>query len=164
LALAHKGRLEDAKEELESLKKIAPEMAKLPTTPAGPENAAKIPQIMAQMMEAHLALAGNDRVTAIEHLKQAVAIEDTMDYNEPPDWFMPARETLGGTLLRAGKAADAEQVFRRDLEVNARSPRSLFGLAESLKAQHKDHDAEWVQRAFEEAWKDADAKLSVEEL
>jgi tetratricopeptide (TPR) repeat protein len=139
-------------------------MAKLPTTLAGPENAAKIPQIMAHMIEAHLALAAKDNAAALEHLKQAVAIEDTMDYNEPPDWFMPARETLGGTLLRAGKPAEAEQVFRRDLEVNARSPRSLFGLAESLKAQRKDHDAEWVQRAFDEAWQGAEVKLTVEEL
>ena len=164
LAFAQAGKFDDAKAELDALNKIAPEMAKLPTTPAGPENAGKIPQIMAHMIQAHIALAQKDNDAAVKHLEEAVTIEDTMDYNEPPDWFMPARETLGGTLLRSGKATEAEQVFRRDLEVNARSPRSLFGLTESLKAQHKDHDAEWVQRSFDESWQGAEVKLTVEEL
>jgi tetratricopeptide (TPR) repeat protein len=164
LAFADKGRADEAKKELAALQKSATEMAKIPTTPAGPENAGKIPQIMAHVLEARIALAGKDNDTAIHHLQEAVPIEDSMDYNEPPDWFMPVRETLGGVLLRSGKAAEAEQIFRRDLEINARNPRSIFGLMESLKAQHRDHDAEWVQREFEAGWKDADAKLTVEEL
>jgi tetratricopeptide (TPR) repeat protein len=164
LAFAKQGRMDEAKKELAELQRSASEMAKIPTTPAGPENAGKIPQIMAHVLEAQIALAGKDSDAAIHHLKEAVPVEDSMDYNEPPDWFMPVRETLGGVLLQSGKAAEAEQVFRRDLEINARNPRSIFGLMESLKAQHKDHDAEWVQREFETGWKDADVKLTVEGL
>ena len=52
---------------------------------------------------------------------------------------------LGGILLREGNAAEAEKVFRADLEKNARSGRSLFGLRESLKSQKKNWEAEaWV--------------------
>lgn len=50
------------------------------------------------------------------------------------DWYHPVRESLGGALLRAGGAAEAEAVFRANLERNPRNPRSLFGLAESLRA------------------------------
>jgi hypothetical protein len=74
------------------------------------------------------------------------------------------RETLGGVLLRSGQAAEAEKVFRADLERNRRSGRSLFGLRESLKAQKKIYDAEMVDQQFKAAWKNADVTLRVEDL
>jgi len=83
---------------------------------------------------------------------------------EPKDWYIPARETLGGVLLRSRLYADAEKVFRADLERNARSGRSLFGLVESLKGQGKTYDAQMVELEFQEAWKNADTKLRVEDL
>jgi hypothetical protein len=85
-------------------------------------------------------------------------------YNEPADWYYPVRESLGGTLLREGKAADAEAVFRRDLEMNPRSGRSLFGLWQSLVAQKRDADAAWVKKQFDSAWANADVELTVGSL
>lgn len=67
-------------------------------------------------------------------------------------------------MLRDGQNAKAEKVFREDIEKNPRNPRSLFGLMESLSAQKKLSDADWVRRAFESAWKNADVKLRVEDL
>jgi len=74
------------------------------------------------------------------------------------------RESLGAALLLSGKAADAERVFRDDLARHPRNARSLFGLLESLTTQGKSADAEWVKRAFDEAWKDADTTLTIEAL
>jgi hypothetical protein len=74
------------------------------------------------------------------------------------------RETLGGVLLRAGNYAEAERVFRADLERNKRNGRSLFGLLETLKAQKKTEAVSAVQKEFEAAWKNADTKLTVAEL
>ena len=74
------------------------------------------------------------------------------------------REALGGALLVAGNAAEAERVFRADLEQHPRNPRSLYGLAESLKKQGKSADAAWVQAQFETAWKDADTKIALGDL
>jgi hypothetical protein len=85
-------------------------------------------------------------------------------YDEPPQWFHPVRESLGGFMLRSGNYADAEKVFRADLERNKHSGRSLFGLMESLKAQKKTQAAAIVQKEFESAWKNADTKLSIAEL
>lgn len=85
-----------------------------------------------------------------------------MPYDEPPIWFYPVRESLGAALVLAGKPHDAERVFREDLERHPRNPRSLFGLHESLVKQGKDADAAWVQRAFEEAWRNADVRLTLE--
>jgi hypothetical protein len=91
-------------------------------------------------------------------------VQDGLAYNEPPDWYYPVRETLGGALLRDGQAAEAEKAFRDDLARNPRNGRSLFGLWQSLKAQNMTADAEWARREFEAAWKDADSQLSVGDL
>ena len=67
-------------------------------------------------------------------LQEAVAIQDTLKYDEPADWFFPVRESLGAALLMNGDAAGAEKVFREDLDRNPRNPRSLFGLQQALKS------------------------------
>jgi hypothetical protein len=71
------------------------------------------------------------------------------------------RESLGGFLLRSGNYAEAERVFRADLERNKHGGRSLFGLMESLKAQKQTSDATVIQKEFAAAWKNADTKLNV---
>ena len=70
-------------------------------------------------------------------LTDAVAVQDTLKYGEPPDWFFPVRESLGAAMLMNGDAAGAEKVFRNDLERNPRNPRSLWGLEQALRAQKK---------------------------
>ncbi|MFB3921358.1 MAG: hypothetical protein ACE145_06520 [Terriglobia bacterium] len=115
-------------------------------------------------LDARMAAAEGDRKLAIDHWRKAVEIEDSLNYGEPPEWYYPVRESLGGELLRDGQSAEAERVFRADLERNPRNPRSLFGLMESLKAQKKLTDADFVRRQFEAAWRNADLALRVEDL
>ncbi len=124
----------------------------------------KIMNIADKVLAARLAAAKKDDAAAIDLLKQAVAMQDALAYDEPPTWFAPVREMLGGALLKSGDAAGAEKVFRADLEINKRNGRSLFGLMESLKAQKKDYAAQLVQRQYEEAWKKADSKLKLQDL
>ena len=77
---------------------------------------------------------------------------------------MPVRELLGGALMANGDHAEAEKVFRADLEKHPRNGRSLFGLMESLKAQGKRSAAEFVKIEFDAAWKNADIRLNVKDL
>ena len=121
-------------------------------------------QIPKLILDARIAEAHGDRKAAIESLRKAVAIEDTLPYNEPPTWFYPVRESLGGVLLRDGQAAKAEKVFREDLAKNPRNGRSLYGLWQSLAAQSKTADADWAHKEFEAAWKDADTQLTAGDL
>ena len=107
---------------------------------------------------------GGDRAAAIETWTKAVEAEDAFAYDEPPGWYYPVRESLGAALLRDGRAAEAEQVFRADLERTPRNPRSLFGLSEALEAQKKDADARWARAQFQAAWKNADVRLRLEDL
>jgi tetratricopeptide (TPR) repeat protein len=116
------------------------------------------------VLDARMAEARGDRTHAIALWKQAVATLDTFAYNEPADWYYPVRESLGGALLRNGQPAEAEAVFRRDLEKNPGSGRSLFGLWQSLVLEHRPDDAAFVKTQFDEAWKHATITLRVEDL
>jgi tetratricopeptide (TPR) repeat protein len=113
---------------------------------------------------AKIAVMKKNFPAAILMLREAVTVQDALNYNEPPDWLYPERESLGAALLLKGDAAEAEQVFRDDLARMPRNPRSLFGLSAALKAQKRDYDAQFVDQQFRDAWKKADTELRVEDL
>lgn len=130
----------------------------------GFSSASTVLKIAELVLDAKIAAAKHDNKSAIEFLNQATQVQDSLNYDEPPNWFFPVRESLGGALLLNHEYKEAEKVFRADLKQNLRNGRSLFGLLESLKAQGRKSDAEWVQREFETAWKNADTQLRVEDL
>jgi tetratricopeptide (TPR) repeat protein len=164
MALAGKGRISEAEAEY----KIVSEAEK--ATP--PDAIFQMPinnktkdilKIAENVLGAQVALAKKDDDAALNLLREAVAVQDTLKYDEPQDWFFPVRESLGGALLISGDAKGAEQVFRDDLARNPRNPRSLFGLHRALKAQDRNSDAWFVEQEFRKAWKGAE-ELKVDDL
>jgi tetratricopeptide (TPR) repeat protein len=133
-------------------------------TPFGLNTVASIFKIAGHALDARIAAAKGDHRGAVEHWRKTVAAQDDLNYDEPPGWYYPVRESLGAALLIAGDAVEAESVFRKDLEDNPRNGRSLFGLAESLKRQGKTQDERRAGVEFEKAWKNADVKLKIEDL
>jgi tetratricopeptide (TPR) repeat protein len=121
-------------------------------------------EIAKDVLGAKIAMANKDTSGAIGMLREAVAIQDTLKYGEPPDWFFPVRESLGAALLLSGDAASAEKVFREDLDRNPRNPRSLWGLRQALLQQKRDYDAGFVQKQFEASWKGGPAALKLDDL
>ena len=118
--------------------------------------------IAESVLDGRIAGASEDTNAAVRHWRKAVDLQDRLVYDEPPAWYYPVRESLGGEYLRTRRYADAEKVFRRDLEINPNNPRSLFGLAEALRAQSKKADE--VDRQFETVWKNSGVLLSVDSL
>jgi tetratricopeptide (TPR) repeat protein len=162
LAYAANGKTSDAEDEQ---KRFAAATKAIPTdAPYGLNTTASVFKIAELMLAGKITLAKGDKKAAMELLKRGVEAEDALRYDEPADWQLPVRESLGGALLLSGDYAAAEQVFRADLEKNPRSGRSLFGLVESLKAQNKSSAAAFVQKEFEAAWKNAEVKLRVQDL
>jgi tetratricopeptide (TPR) repeat protein len=162
VALAATGKTEEAETQYKNF--AAAERATPADAMFGLNKASNILRVADGALAARIAAARGDRAQAVELLKAAVAAEDALSYDEPPAWFLPMRETLGGLLLSQGRAAEAEAVFREDLRRNPRSGRSLFGLWKSLEAQHKAREAAAARRDFEAAWKNADTQLKVEDL
>jgi tetratricopeptide (TPR) repeat protein len=164
MALAGKGRISEAEAEYkivaEAEKATPPnEIFQMPVN----NKTKDILKIAGNVLGAQVALAKKDNAAAVGMLREAVAVQDTLKYNEPQDWFFPVRESLGGVLLMTGDAKGAEEVFRDDLAKNPRNPRSLFGLHRALRAQDRNSDAWFVEQEFRKAWKGG-AELKVEDL
>jgi tetratricopeptide (TPR) repeat protein len=123
-----------------------------------------IMKIAKDVLGAKIAVAKKDNNGAVVMLREAVAIQDTLKYGEPPDWFFPVREALGATLLMSGDAAGAEKVFREDLERNLRNPRSLWGLHQALLQEKRGYDAGFVEKQFEASWKGGAHALKLDDL
>jgi tetratricopeptide (TPR) repeat protein len=162
MAYAATRNLEEAEKERQIFS--AAVKATPPKAGLGTNRLVNILQVAEGMLVAKIAVAQGDYKSAIAVLKTAAEVEDALLYDEPPPWFMPVRESLGGALLLSGDNAAAEQVFRADLEKRPRNGRALFGLLESLKRQKKKAEARPVERDFKAAWKNADTQLRVEDL
>jgi tetratricopeptide (TPR) repeat protein len=154
MAFAATGKVADAETEHRAVLQV------LETTPSseifGMSNNNKtrdILQIASDVLVAKLAAAKHEKSKAVEQLRDAVSIQDTLKYGEPPDWFYPVRESLGAALFLDGQISEAEQTFRDDLRRNPRNPRSLFGLLQVLRSRGRSHDADFVQVEFDAAWK-----------
>ena len=120
--------------------------------------------LAAHLLEGHISLARVSIPAAVEHFRQAAKIEDSLRYDEPPDWYIPARESLGRALMTASHFEEAEKVFREELVHHPNSGRALFGLWQSLQAEGKKADAKRAETDFRAAWKDAGGKLRMEDL
>jgi tetratricopeptide (TPR) repeat protein len=157
LAFAAKNRADDATNEKNKLDAIV--AATPPERIVGFNSTNRLLAMAAATLAGEIESARSHRDDAIKHLKDAVAIQDALNYEEPPPWYYPVRETLGMELLAAGKTADAEQVFRDDLKQNPENGRSLNGLAICLRARNAPDEAATVETRFKKAWAHADVKL-----
>lgn len=157
-ALAATGKVSEAERELASLQASS---AKIPKDAmVGASNtAADVMTVAVSDLTARIAEAKGDVAAAIAAFNVAVAAEDKLGYNEPPDWLIPERERLGALLLKEGRHAEAEKVFRADLAKNVGNPRSLYGLYRSLEGQRKA-EAAIAKESFEKAWSGSDGSLT----
>lgn len=97
---------------------------------------------------------------AIKAMREAVKLEDALQYSEPPFWPLSVRHYLGTVLLVAGRAPAAERIYRDDLVRLPENGWALFGLSQSLNAQGKESEASEVSGRFSKAWAYADVTLA----
>ncbi len=157
LAFAAKGQTSDAQAELKQLDAIE---ASLPAERMAMFASQKqLLGLASAILAGEIASHEGHHDDAIGHLREAVALQDALPYEEPPAWYYPVRESLGAELLAQGRAAEAERVYREDLRRNPNNGWSLFGLAECLRARKADREAAQIDAEFRKAWAHADVKL-----
>jgi tetratricopeptide (TPR) repeat protein len=160
MAYLGKHDLGSAKREMLSLQKMAADTALQHLTVWDINTTADLVQIAQKVLAAGLAANQNQFNSSIAFLKEAVEIEDNLNYNEPPDWFFSVRHHLGATLIKAGQYKEAEKVYRQDLLIWKKNGWALMGLYQSLMHQKKNDEAQQIKVAFDQAWKYANIKLA----
>ena len=159
VAFANTGKTAEAEQEQKQFRELA---AKIP-----PEqmydmlnNVGAVFKIHEHLLAAEIARSRHDDKAAIDSLKQAIAAEDALNYSEPPPWYPPVRPILGRVLLENKDFAEAEKIFRADLEKHPRNARALAGLRDCLNAQGRKYEADQIDQQFHAAWKVAAATNS----
>ncbi len=160
MALVRKQRWQEAQKELRALEKRIRDPRLEWVTVWDINKGRHILQIAAHALAGELA-AGRGRLDrAIDSLGRAVEREDALNYDEPPSWHYPTRQSLGAVLLQAGRPADAEAVYEKDLREFPNNGWSLYGLLSALRMQGRAEEAREIQRRFREAWQYADVALT----
>jgi tetratricopeptide (TPR) repeat protein len=156
VAFANTGRTADAEQEQKQFRDLA---AKIP-----PENmydmlnnVGAVFKIHEHLLATEIARSRHDDKAAIDSLRRAIAAEDALNYSEPPPWYPPVRPILGRVLLENKDFAEAEKIFRADLEKSPRDARALAGLRDCFNAQGRKYEADQIDQQFHAAWKVAAA-------
>ncbi len=161
LAYTAKSRLDDADKERSHLHQLLSDKSLEGFRVTFSRNGAQaILEIADEVLAAEIAARRGDYDMAIARLHRGVLLEDNLIYNEPPDWHVPVRQSLGAVLLEAGRPAEAEAVFWQDLNRNRENGWALFGLMQSLEAQGNTEAAAQIEKRFKKAWAGADIDLN----
>lgn len=117
-------------------------------------------RIATLVLSAEIASSKKQYDESISMFTKAVASEDQLNYQEPPDWFFSVRHHLGAVCLKAGKFKDAENIYIQDLKTWKKNGWALLGLYHALKGQGKKTEAEKIKKEFDKAWKYSDTKIA----
>jgi tetratricopeptide (TPR) repeat protein len=152
LAFANTGKTAEAEQEQKQFRDL---VAKIPAETMYDQlnNVGAVFKIHEHLLAAEIARSRHDDKAAIDSLKQAVAAEDALNYSEPPPWYPPVRPTLGRVLLENKDFAEADKIFRADLEKAPRDARALAGLRDCFNAQGRKYEADQIDQQFHAAWK-----------
>ncbi|SJZ93700.1 tetratricopeptide repeat protein [Sediminibacterium ginsengisoli] len=119
-----------------------------------------IVQIAVHVLTAEIHRNKKEFDKAFGEYTKAIAIEDNLNYNEPPDWFFSVRHQLGNALLQAGRYAEAQKIYEEDLRTWKENGWALIGLYEALRKQGRSEDAVSVKKRFDKAWQYADYDIA----
>ena len=157
VAWANLGEISKAKIELASLRELRRTLPKDYIIGRAPGS--RLLHIAELLVSADVKRASGDLDEAIDLLARATRIEDSLAYNEPPDWYFPTRHVLGATLIEAGYLDEAEEIYWQDLRKAPQNGYSLRGLL-NVAEKKADLRFEGYKSKFDESWRRADIKLN----
>jgi tetratricopeptide (TPR) repeat protein len=112
--------------------------------------------IARQVIAGRVAQAEGRPAAAAAAFEQAIAVQDTLAYMEPPYWYYPLRQSLGAVQLAAQEPAAAERAFRESLIRVPNNPWALYGLMQAYQALGDTASAAEIGQLFRKAWAGAD--------
>ncbi|WP_428742832.1 hypothetical protein [Tenacibaculum sp.] len=159
MAYVGKGNIKAAKNELQALEKIASNEELRAITIWEINSVYELLQIASKVLKATILSQEKNYEQSTILLKEAVAIEDALNYNEPPDWFFSVRHHLGVVQLDAGKYQDAVNTYTQDLKNLPKNGWALKGLSIAYSKLGDATNQEETENRFNEVWKTSDIEL-----
>lgn len=158
MALAAKGKTTEAAAERDSVSALAASLSG--EIYFGLNQAAPVFRFAAMLLSGEIMARSGRADEAIVLLTRASGMQDSLRYDEPPPWNTTARQSLGAVYLTAGRAKEAEGVYREDLARHPENGWSLYGLTQALRAQKMKNGAAAAEKRFRAAWTHADVTLA----
>jgi len=138
----------------------APGMSAMGMPIAGSAGDRRVPQVMAQQLEAMILFSEGRREEAVVLARQAAVVEASLPFEfGPPVPVKPVNEQVGEMLMDLRRPKEAMEAFEASLKRNPKRALSLLGLA---RAATLAKDPTTAQRAYGELrdiWKKADKTL-----
>lgn len=164
MAYLGKNDLKKAKQELLQLEEIAKDKKLEQITIWELNSVSTLIQIAKRVLKAEIAASEKNYVQSIALLKEAVAIEDSLNYNEPPDWFFSVRHHLGAVQIEAEKYQDAVKTYEDDLKRLPKNGWAHHGLRLAYKKMNNETKAKEITRLIEKSWGNADTKITTSRI
>lgn len=159
MAYLGKKDLESAKKELSALGDLAEDESLKEVTVWDINSVYEMVQIAYKVLKAEILASENYFDDSINLLKEAVAIEDGLNYNEPPDWFFSVRHSLGAVQIEAGRYEDAIKTFNQDLEIFPKNGWAQHGLKSAYQKLNDIENTRRMDDLLETSWATADLQI-----
>src|SRR5574337_2052481 len=160
MAHLRKGDLAEAARDADALHASAVDPAMAKVSFFDINHADGVLRVADALLRGELLRTQGQHAQAIAALREAVAAEDALAYNEPADWPLPVRPYLGAALLEAGDAQGAADAFNQDLKTYPLNGWSLYGLAQAQQKLGQADAARETSKRQADAWQWADAPLA----
>jgi tetratricopeptide (TPR) repeat protein len=154
------GDVTSAKNELNSLENHANDESLKEITIWDINSVDVLLKIAKRVLKAEILAKESNYDDSIVLLKEAVIIEDGLNYNEPPDWFFSVRHHLGAVQIEAKKYDDAINTFEEDLIRLPKNGWALHGLKLAYTKLDNQNKINEIDERLKTIWATADIKLS----
>jgi tetratricopeptide (TPR) repeat protein len=97
---------------------------------------------------------------SIIQLQEAVAMEDALNFQEPPDWFFSVRHNLGAVQIEAGNYRDAITILEEDLKNYPKNGWAQHGLKLAWQKMGDTAKVRQLENELKKSWATADVKIN----
>lgn len=160
MAFLSLGEMEKAKKELYSLETFAKDESLKEITIWDINTVSVLVQIARNVLKAEILAKEFKYPESISLLREAIEIEDGLNYNEPPDWFFSVRHHLGAIQIEAGLYNDAVSTYKEDLLRLPKNGWALHGLKLAYENLNKQDKVKEVELLRKQSWENADIVLT----
>jgi len=154
-----------------SAKDFATAVAKMPTSRMMFNNTChSLCKVAEKMMTGEIEFLSGNKEAGFQLLREAIASEDSLPYDEPWGWMQPGRHALAGLLLKEGRIEESERLYREDLGLVKTLPRplqhpknvwALRGLHSCLLKRNESNEINHIKSLLSDALARAEVEVEV---